>query len=146
VIKFKLLTEDAKAPSRATSGSAGFDLYTLDSLMLEPGHRALFRTGVACQIPTGYWGLLKERSGVASRYAIQATLAYKHGADILAGVMDSDYRYEIMVLVINHGLHSVKIRKGDRIAQMIVSPYLGLSEVVEELDETGRGGFGSTGE
>lgn len=137
MIKFKKLNENATIPTRATVGSAGFDLsYCGDEdILLESGERYLFSTGVACAIPQGHCGQVWPRSG----------LALKYGIDVLAGLIDSDYRKELGVILINHGELPCRIQPGDRIAQLIVTPIVCGGEWVNELDESDRGGFGSTG-
>lgn len=137
MIKFKLLTEKAKAPERSSAGAAGFDIYATEYAELWPGIHATLPTGVSVAIPDGYYGSIRPRSG----------MAVKHSIDVLAGVIDCDYRGEIKVCLINHGSKMLEIKPGDRIAQMIVEPFYSESVVVESLDDTGRGaaGFGSTG-
>lgn len=93
MVKFKLLSETATAPTRATEGAAGFDLYCNQHATLQPGVHAVLNTGVAMAIPAGFVGLIWPRSGMAA----------KHGVDTLAGVIDSDYRGEVRVSLINHG-------------------------------------------
>lgn len=137
MIKFKLLHDKAKAPTRATEGAAGFDLYCCEHATLYPGVHAVLGTGVAMAIPPRHVGLIWPRSGMAAR----------HGVDTLAGVVDSDYRGEVRVSLINHGDRPVELKPGDRIAQIIFQQHLSWADVVDELDETerGDGGFGSTG-
>jgi dUTP pyrophosphatase len=136
-IKFKRLTTDAKIPLRATAGAAGFDVFSNGNYVINPSVRCLLDTGIAMQLPNGYWGELKPRSGLAAR----------HGLDVLAGVIDSDYTGEIKVSLINHGEDQVEIKKGDRIAQLIIQQYASDWMEVSEFDNTdrGSGGFGSTG-
>lgn len=138
MIKFKRLTDTAKLPERATSGAAGFDLsYDGDSCVLREGEHAMFRTGISIATNPGIAGIIKPRSGWAAKY----------GIDVLAGVIDSDFRGEIQVILINHGNRPLHINHGDRIAQLVVIGYAECSEEVDNLDDTGRGtgGFGSTG-
>ena len=154
MIAFKRLNEDATTPTRGTEGSAGFDLYYSGlPTELEVGGYALFDTGIQMSLPKDRVGNIKPRSG----------LAVKYGIDTMAGVIDSDYRGEIKVILINHGKSpvtfrkgdrailndfSLRIRKGDRIAQLVVTTYhADVQEVMEELETTarGEGGFGSTG-
>lgn len=137
MIQFKRLTPDATLPTRATPGSSGFDLYCTKRVDLPPGHRMLLPTGIAAALPPGTCGQLWPRSGMADR----------QGIDRLAGLIDEDYRGEIHVSLVNHGLDLVEFRPGDRIAQLVVVPYLGEAYEVEELDDTqrGAGGFGSSG-
>lgn len=128
------------APQKQSASAAGFDLQNAgDDYQLVPGARAHFPTGFAWQIPEGHVGLIWPRSGLASR----------HGIDILAGCIDSDYRGEIVVILQNHGMYPVQIKAGDRIAQLVI---LKLEDsmhccVVDDIDSTDRGenGFGSTG-
>ena len=138
MIKFKRLTRTATIPTRGTPGSAGLDLYSDHSIEIHPGQAVTINTNVAVQIPAGHVGLIWPRSGLAAR----------HGLDVLAGVIDADYRSRIGVVLINHGVRPVTLKKGDRVAQMIIQPVAMLEPVeVESLDETvrGAGGFGSTG-
>lgn len=134
---FKPLTELATIPRRATDGSAGFDLFSTANATIWPGAMALISTDIACAIPDGYCGMIWPRSGMAVR----------HGIDRLAGLIDSDYRGNVQISLINHGDRPVEIKKGERIAQLVVVPYVGDSAVAEELPDPGTrtGGFGSTG-
>jgi dUTP pyrophosphatase len=137
MIKFMRLKPDVKIPLRATAGAAGFDVFSNGHYTIKPNIRCLLDTGIAMQLPKGYWGELKPRSGLAAR----------HGLDVLAGVIDSDYTGEIKVSLINLGEHDVEIKKGDRIAQLIIQQYESDWMEVSEFDDTdrGSGGFGSTG-
>ncbi len=142
-MKIKKVRENAKVPQRATGGSAGLDLCAcIDApLTLDSGETALIPTGVAIALPTAEYGaFVFPRSGIA----------IKHGIGLLnsVGVIDSDYRGEIMVGVINQVKESYTIEPGERIAQMVIMPVSTMPVVeVDELDETARGagGFGSTG-
>ncbi len=125
-------------PSRASTGAAGYDLSASEDLVLLPSQSAAIRTGFAWAIPPRCVGLVRPRSG----------LAVRSGIDILAGVIDSDFRGEVCAVLINHGNSPLKIKQGDRIAQMVVT--LAATDVLVEvhtLDDTmrGAGGFGSTG-
>jgi dUTP pyrophosphatase len=124
-------------PSYATDGSAGADLRALADAVLEPGQRAAVATGVRLQIPAGYVGLIWPRSG----------LAVKHGIDTMAGVIDSDYRGDVAVVLVNHGTETVRIAAGDRIAQILFQKVERASLIASALDDTARGagGFGSSG-
>ena len=125
-------------PQYATEGSAGADLRALADAVLEPGQRAAVPTGVRLQIPPGYVGLVWPRSG----------LAVRHGIDTLAGVIDSDYRGEVAVVLVNHGTDTVRIAAGDRIAQILFQKVERAAVVAAaDLDPTARGtgGFGSSG-
>ena len=125
-------------PQYATEGSAGADLRALADAVLDPGQRAAVPTGVRLQIPPGYVGLVWPRSG----------LAVRHGIDTLAGVIDSDYRGEVAVVLVNHGTDTVRIAAGDRIAQILFQKVERAAVVAAaDLDPTARGagGFGSSG-
>lgn len=140
MIQFKRIGgHDLPVPSRQTPGAAGFDLtYVGPPTILYPHERSLLDTGFAWAIPEGFVGRIAPRSG----------LAHKHGIDVLAGVIDSDYRGEVKVILINHGAFHFTLSTGDRIAQMLIQPVAMVEGVeVEELDgtERGEGGFGSTG-
>ncbi|WP_144096642.1 dUTP diphosphatase [Croceicoccus sediminis] len=132
--------DDLPLPSYATEGAAGMDVVSSEERILNPGDRAAVATGLAVAIPEGYEIQIRPRSG----------LALKHGITVpnTPGTIDSDYRGELKVILINHGLEPYKIRRGDRIAQAVLSPVVRASWLeVHELDETarGEGGFGSTG-
>ena len=137
MIQFQLMNQDAKQPTRGTDEAAGFDLYSTQSFDLRPGVRHAFPIGVRCAIPDGWCGMIYPRSG----------WAVKQGLDKLAGLIDSDYRGEIHAVLYNSGDKTIEVRQGDRIAQMVVVPYMAESELVDVLDDTerGAGGFGSTG-
>lgn len=133
-----------EAPRQQTEGAAGVDLLaalgTSETLTIAPGARALVPTGMAIALPHGYEAQVRPRSGLAA----------KHGVTVLnaPGTIDADYRGEIKVILINHGDAPFEIRRGDRIAQMVVAPVTSVRfELREALDETqrGAGGFGSTG-
>lgn len=132
---------DLPLPSYATSGSAGLDLRSAEALTLKPGARALVATGIAIALPAHTEAQVRPRSG----------LAVKHGVTVLnsPGTIDSDYRGEIKVPLINHGSEDFVIARGDRIAQMVIArvEQVELAEVTS-LDDTarGNGGFGSTGQ
>lgn len=132
--------DDLPLPSYATDGAAGMDVVSAEDRVLNPGERAAVATGIAIAIPEGYEVQIRPRSG----------LALKHGITVpnTPGTIDSDYRGEVKVILINHGLEPYKVRRGDRIAQAVLSPVVRASWLeVRELDETnrGEGGFGSTG-
>jgi dUTP pyrophosphatase len=137
MIEFSKLNQEAKIPVRQTEGSAGFDLHSIDEVSVWPREWVRIRTGVAATIPPGCVGLIKPRS----------SLAVRHGIGVMAGVIDNDYRGELMVVLINHGEDRFDISVGDRIAQLIVTPIVTESIEVAWLDDTARGanGFGSTG-
>ena len=137
MIKFKRLSAEAKLPSIAKEGDAGFDLYAYHSCEVWPGGQATIGTGIACELPVGYAGFIWPRSGMATEHMI----------NVHAGLIDQGYRGEVKVCLINHGSRCVEIRKGDRIGQMVVSPYITESTEVLSLSDTERGesGFGSSG-
>jgi dUTP pyrophosphatase len=116
------------------------DLYAATAVRLDPGERAVVPTGIAVAIPSGFAGLVTPRSGLAARHGIGIVNA--------PGLVDSGYRGEIKVIVVNHGTEAVDIQRSDRIAQLVVVPVTvqHLAEV-DELPESSRGesGFGSTG-
>ncbi len=125
-------------PEYASEAAAGADLRASEPLVIEPGGRAAVATGVRLQIPPGHVGLVWPRSG----------LAVRHGLDTLAGVIDSDYRGELRVVLVNHGREPFAVAVGDRVAQLLVQPVARVRfRPAEVLDDTGRGqgGFGSTG-
>lgn len=127
-------------PTHAHEGDAGVDLRTSIDFKLQSGERRLVQTGIAVAIPQGYVGLVCPRSGMAVKYGI--------GVVNGPGVVDSGYRGELKVALINHGADSVSFKRGDRIAQLLVVPVAvpELTEVVEiPTSDRGEGGFGSTG-
>lgn len=138
-MKIKLLSEDATMPSYGSPEAAGLDLYASASYTIDPLEREKISTKVAISIPKGYYGRIAPRSGLAA----------KNGIDVLAGVVDSDYRGEIIVILYNTWKNQpFTIEKGDRIAQLVITPILRVHlEKVEDLEESVRGadGFGSTG-
>ena len=133
------LDNGAKVPQHGTENSAGFDISSYEELVLLPLTRCAIKTGIYMKIPKGYYGQIAPRSG----------LAFKNGIDVFAGIIDSDYRGEIKVILYNSDLIiPLNIKKGDRIAQLIILPYHNPEiKVVNELSESERGnkGFGSTG-
>lgn len=140
MIQIKRLHEDATIPFAATAGSAGLDLTMIDNDIYIGSHeRVLVSTGLAIAINKGYVGMVCPRSG----------LALKKGITVLnaPGIIDSDYRGELKVMLYNSSSVAVKINKGDRIAQLILTTCVTHVREVDELDETVRstGGFGSTG-
>jgi dUTP pyrophosphatase len=140
-VKIKRLDERARLPTRATDGSAGWDLYALDTVSVGTNLSKPLRTGIAMEIPPGWEGQIRPRSGLAAGLGLSVLNA--------PGTIDSDYRGEIKVLLYRAaGLGSHRVRKGDRIAQIVFQrvPEVELVEVAE-LDDTdrGNGGCGSTG-
>ena len=127
-------------PAYATDGAAGMDVLAAEDVTLAPGQRHAVATGLAVAIPHGFEIQVRPRSG----------LAIKHGISVpnTPGTIDSDYRGEVKVILINHGTEEFSIVRGDRIAQLVLAPVTRASWLpVDELDETqrGAGGFGSTG-
>ena len=137
-LKVMSLGPNFKAPVRKHPTDAGCDIHSAEKLLIHPDMRRVVSTHLAISVPKGHYGRIAPRSG----------LALKYGVDVLAGVIDSDFRGEIKVILTNTGCEHFEINVGDRIAQLIIekisTPRI---EVVESLDETirGDGGFGSTG-
>ncbi len=157
-IRIKKLTKSAVLPTRANNNDAGYDLYATQDMIIGPMEKAVVPTGLSIEIPLGYYGRVAPRSGLAA----------KHGIDVLAGVIDSGYRGEIGVVLINLKLPEVlfnnnkkisayestfgsrnkfSISKGDRIAQLIIEKCHVIDWVETELSdsERGEGGYGSSG-
>lgn len=138
MLKIKRLHKDAKIPHYAHLGDAGLDLYAADGVTIAPNERAAVSTGIAMEIPDGYVGLIWDKSG----------LSIKHGLKTLGGVVDSGYRGEVLVGIINLSDAEYTIQKGEKVAQMIIQKKENIEvKEVSELGETarGEGGFGSTG-
>ncbi len=140
-INFRHLTPEAKTPTYGTEYSAGADLYNLDAAVeIAPHATVIIHTGIAMEIPEGYCGLIFARSGLATKRGLAP--ANK------VGVIDADYRGEIMVALHNHSDVTATVEAGERVAQLAIVPFL-KAELVEcdELSDTvrGAGGFGSTG-
>ena len=132
--------EDLELPRYATAGAAGMDVLSAEDVTLAPGARHAVATGLSVAIPAGYEIQVRPRSG----------LALKHGISVpnTPGTIDSDYRGELKVILINHGAEPFAILRGDRVAQLVVAPVTRAAWVeAAELSETarGEGGFGSTG-
>ena len=132
--------QDLALPAYATSGAAGMDVLSAEDVTIAPGARHAVATGLALAIPAGYEIQVRPRSG----------LALKHGITVpnTPGTIDSDYRGELKVILINHGDGPFEIHRGDRVAQLVLAPVTQAAwQEVDELDETdrGAGGFGSTG-
>ena len=140
MINIKLLNDAAKIPTKAHKSDAGWDLYaSYTSQPVYPHKRRLVSTDISIAIPDGYCGLIWPRSG----------LSVKKGIDVLAGVIDSGYRGEIKVCLLNTSDQIVHIHPGDRIAQLIIQKVEDVKFLeVDNLDDTdrGEGGFGSSGE
>lgn len=141
-MKIKIKTASGFVPKYETAGSAGMDIkaFLQDPVIIEPGKRALIPTGVFLEIPEGYEVQIRARSGLSVKYGIGLTNGI--------GTIDSDYRGEIKVSLINWGEAPFTVNNGDRIAQMIAAKYERVDfELADSLDETerGDGGFGHTG-
>ena len=141
-VKIKKLNDNAKIPTYGTDFAAGADLYACidDVTTIKSGETKLIKTGIALEVPVGYAGLIYARSGLASKKGLAP--ANK------VGVVDSDYRGEVMVALHNHSSEDKTIEPNERIAQFVIAPYLKAEfEEVDSLDDTtrGSGGFGSTG-
>lgn len=127
-------------PRYETAGSAGMDLRADEAFALAPGERRLVPTGLSFEIPPGHEGQVRPRSGLAVRHGVALVNA--------PGTVDSDYRGEVKVVLVNLGAEPVSFARGERIAQLVIAPVVRAEVVlVDELAETGRGegGFGSTG-
>ena len=138
-INVKKLSENATIPTQGSTFAAGYDLYAAEDAVVNCGTRKLIKTNISMEITPGYYGRIAPRSG----------LAYKNGIDVLAGVIDSDYRGDIGVILYNSDKNiDFIVKKGDRIAQIIFEAcYSATLNEAENLDNTLRqsGGFGSTG-
>lgn len=139
-LRIKKMFPDAIEPKRGTDGSAGYDLFACDATLILPGKSCMITTGIAMEIPNGYVGLVFARSGLATKQGLRPANC--------VGVIDSDYRGEIKVCLYNDSYDVREVNFGDRIAQIVIVPYIYPNlEVVENLSDTerGDGGFGSTG-
>lgn len=141
-VNIKKLNPKATIPTYGSEYAAGCDLYACldESVTIEPHATVLIKTGLALEVPVGYAGLIYARSGLASKRNLAP--ANK------VGVVDADYRGEVMVALHNHGTTAQTIEHGERIAQMVIAPFLTANFIqVDELSDTvrGEGGFGSTG-
>jgi dUTP diphosphatase len=137
-LNFKRLDPKATLPTRGSHASAGLDLYSIEDVRIPPKQRVLARTGLAVAIPVGFYGRVAPRSG----------LAVKNGLDVLAGVIDSDYRGEVCCALLNTGDETIELQQGSRLCQLIIEQIITPSPAwADELDDTTRGedGFGSTG-
>ncbi len=142
-VHIKKTTPEAITPTYGSAGAAGADLYALptgERITIPPHTTTLIHTGIAAAIPKGYVGLIYARSGMASKRDLAP--ANK------VGVIDSDYRGEIMVALHNHGEDARTVEPGERIAQLVIAPVMQVAFAeIDDLDDTARGtgGFGSTG-
>ena len=136
--KIKLLADDVKVPAHGRLGDAGLDLYSREEVVLKPGERHLFKLGFAIEIPSDMVALIWDRSGMATKFGIHS----------MAGVIDSNYRGEIGILLLNTTDQDYEFKVGDKIAQMLIQKYESTEfEIVDELADSERGdaGFLSSG-
>ncbi len=142
-MNYKKLRPDAKVPTYGSPFSAGADLYAVtdgQTVTFAPGETKIVHTGIALEIPEGYAGFIYARSGIANKRGLAPSNK--------VGVVDADYRGEIMVSLHNHSNEVQEIADGERVAQMVIAPFLKVEYTeVDELSDTerGEGGFGSTG-
>ena len=141
-VKIKKLRPEARLPAYMTPGAAGADLYAavVEAVRIAPGERSVIPIGIALEIPDGFEGQVRPRSGLAVRDGLTILNA--------PGTIDSDYRGELNVIVVNLGQKECWVRTGDRIAQLVIAPVVRAElRWVEDLGETdrGAGGFGHTG-
>ncbi len=141
-INVRKLKENTIIPTKGTAHAAGYDLYYSgeNSVIIRPGETVMLGTGVAYEIPDGYAGFVYARSGLSTKQGLRPANC--------VGVVDSDYRGEVMVALHNDGKETRMVNYGDRVAQIVISEHLNYSiQVVDELSDTerGAGGFGSTG-
>jgi len=139
-VNIKILDPRAKVPEYKSEGAAGFDLHCIleHDLFLQAGASATLETGVAFEIPVGYEGQVRPRSGLAFNQSVVAAI----------GTIDSDFRHSVKVRLMNHSFQTVRFTNGDRVAQMVICPVVQVKFiVVDQLSSTARGasGFGSTG-
>lgn len=137
-LQIQKLNPEAKIPTSPYKGDAGMDIFSVEELDIAPGENKAIKTGLRLAIPEGYAGFVWDKSG----------LALKNQLKTMAGVIDSNYRGEFMVVLFNLGKESYHIQKGSKIAQLIVAPVAALEIVEEEITgetERGESGFGSSG-
>lgn len=137
-VQIQRINPEAKMPVLAYEGDAGMDIFSTEELEIPPGEKAVIKTGLKLAIPKGYAGFVWDKSG----------LALKHHLKTMAGVIDSNYRGEFMVVLTNMGKETYHVEKGSKIAQLVIAPVASLEIVEADIqDETdrGEGGFGSSG-
>lgn len=140
-LRIKKLAPDAVLPRYSHPGDAGMDLFALEDMEVGPGESCMVKTGIAVAVPPGTEAQVRPRSGLALKYRVTVLNS--------PGTIDEGYRGEVGVILINHGTSPFAVKKGMRVAQMVIKPVLTVEvEETEELGETARGsgGFGSTGE
>ena len=138
ILKFKQLDPRAVLPTRGSLHSAGLDLYSIEDLVIAPLSRVRAHTGLSVAIPESFYGRIAPRSGLAAN----------HGLDVLSGVIDADYRGEVICLLYNTGDQAIVLPAGSKICQLVIEQIITPTPAWEEnLEETARGagGFGSTG-
>ena len=138
-VKIKKLHPDAALPVYSSTDAAGADLCSVEEVTIDPGCTALVHTGLAMELPKGYGGFIFARSGLAAKRGLAP--ANK------VGVIDADYRGEVLVALLNHGSQPQTVEKGERIAQLVLLPAPQATFLEDDLQDTSRstGGFGSTG-
>lgn len=139
-LKIKRINKDMPLPIYKTEGSAGMDLRSTENAVIKSGKSVIVSSGISISVPRGYEAQVRPRSGLAAKHMVTVLNT--------PGTIDSDYRGEIKIILMNHGENDFAINKGDRIAQLVLNQIITANLVeVEELDETtrGDGGFGSTG-
>ncbi len=139
-VGFKRIREDAILPAYAHQGDAGLDIRSIEDVTVPAGGRTLVHTGLVMVLPEGYEGQVRPRSGIALKYGVTVLNT--------PGTIDAGYRGEVGVVLFNSGTVDFTVKKGDRIAQLVIAPVTTANVVeVESVDETvrGTGGFGSTG-
>ena len=140
LLRITKIHADAIIPHYAHPGDAGMDVYSIEDILIPPGETALVRTGLKIAVPEGYEAQVRPKSGLALKYALSLANA--------PGTIDSGYRGEVGVILINHGKEAFHVAHHSKIAQLVIAPVVQAEVVeVESLDETtrGEGGFGSTG-
>lgn len=140
-MNIKKISSKAIIPTYGSENAAGMDMYSIDTVTIEPSQTVMVHTGICMEIPDGYYGALFPRSGLATKRGLRLANC--------VGVIDSDYRGEIIAALYNDSVVPQEIREGDRIAQLIISPYVRPATLneVDDLTDTDRGvgGFGHTG-
>lgn len=139
-VRVRLLRAGGRLPRRASPEAAGYDLFAAERVLVPARGRALVPTAIAIQLPEGYEAQVRPRSGLALRHGVTVANA--------PGTIDSDYRGELMVIVVNLGAEPYTVRRGERIAQLVVGPVVRAAFAVRDAlpdSERGAGGFGSTG-
>lgn len=137
ILAVKILKKNGRLPEKAHDSDAGFDLFAVEDVVIKPGELKQVPIGIAVQLPQGYWAELRDKSSRASQ-----------GLHVLAGVIDQDYRGEVIAVISNSGHKAVDIKAGEKVCQMILHQvYPAMVFEVDELNTTkrGQGGFGSTG-